>query len=274
MTSCFRPCKLLSAHQGFIWGGEQAATRRTWGQVKCRSDIPERQSAPPTAERAVPRPRRMRSLLGTLVAGVIALLLIAIILAIVSKIGQLRLAQLGQQTAMIAPLSHSNRQALGLQAPLPLPERVARPEIPAGIDSSVPAPIVPAPQAELPPALQLPEALRCHASTRAGAARRAGRPPSGKPLPPYRTIASTAPFSGSPPRNHLPFHRLNDPPSPKTLSTFIATACSHRRPRGRSPSSVRPSPPSPNSAPKPPCLRPSAPRLSPAANAKPFAMCL
>lgn len=97
---------------------------------------------------------------GTLLAGVIALLLIAIVLAIVSKIGQLRLADISaQQTAVILPKSHSSREALGLQAPAPIPEPVVRPEIPEGIQQNIPAPLVPAaavPQEELPPALRLP----------------------------------------------------------------------------------------------------------------------
>lgn len=148
--------------------------------MKRQSDIPEGETTPPIAERTAPRPRRIRSLLGTLLAGVLALLLIAIVLAIVSKIGQLRLAQLGRQTATIAPLSHSNRQALGLQAPLPIPEGVVRPEIPAGIDSNVPAPIVPAPQAALPPALQLPDAVPLPGQVQ----------PARRPAPIWQTIAA------------------------------------------------------------------------------------
>lgn len=121
-------------------------------------------------------------MLGTLLAGSIALLLIAIILAIVSKIGQLRLAQLGQQTAIIVPLSHSNRQALGLQAPLPLPQNVIRPESPAAAEVNVPAPVVADPQAVLPPALQLP--------TAAAVPMPAAVQPVRRPAPIWQTIAA------------------------------------------------------------------------------------
>jgi hypothetical protein len=122
-------------------------------------------------------------LLGTLLAGVIALLLIAIVLAIVSKIGQLRLAQLGSvQNAAIVPLSHSTREALGLQAPLPLPEKMVRPEVPGGIETNAPAPIAAAPQAALPPALQFP--------TAATVPMPAPGQPAHRPAPIWQTVAA------------------------------------------------------------------------------------
>lgn len=109
----------------------------------------------------MPRARRGRSLVGAFLAGMIALLLIAIVLAIVSKIGQLRLADLSsQQTATLLPRTHSSREALGLQAPAPLPEPLVRPQIPAPAETHLPAPVVPAPAPApvVPPALQLPTA--------------------------------------------------------------------------------------------------------------------
>jgi hypothetical protein len=72
-----------------------------------------------------PGGRKRRAVLGTLLAGIIAFLLIAIILAIISAMGERRLAQLRSEamTAIPARPPVLVRPSLGLQVPEPLPVR-------------------------------------------------------------------------------------------------------------------------------------------------------
>lgn len=118
------------------------------------SNLMNAEAAPPP-----PPPRRRRAIFGTLLAAVIAFLLIAIILAIVSAMGERRLAQLRSQSIAIAPLrSHpALRPALGLQVPDALVVRPTAPRIPDADDRPRVAaldPFNPAPAATIhePPA--------------------------------------------------------------------------------------------------------------------------
>jgi hypothetical protein len=98
-----------------------------------------------TAGDAVPQKpggRKRRAVLGTLLAGVIAFLLIAIILAIVSAMGERRLAQLRSQAMTPIPARPPVliRPSLGLQVPAPLP---VRPTIPRTADAEGVHPVAP-----------------------------------------------------------------------------------------------------------------------------------
>jgi hypothetical protein len=107
-----------------------------------------------TAGEVVPQPpggRKRRAVLGTLLAGIIAFLLIAIILAIVSAMGDRRLAQLRSEAMTTSPIAPRVvlRPALGLQVPEPL---VIRPTIPRTPADEVPgvAPLDPFHQPGIP----------------------------------------------------------------------------------------------------------------------------
>lgn len=128
--------------------------------MKSESDIPESQPIPQPADAGASRPQRGRSLLGALLAGIVALLLIGIVLVIILQLGRMRLSQLGTKQPAVAvpppPAPHPTREALGLQAPPPIVERPVRIEVPQEPEAKIPQPISALPPAELPPALQLP----------------------------------------------------------------------------------------------------------------------
>lgn len=78
--------------------------------------------SPPSAEPQEPRPQRSRAVVGTLLAAVIAFILIAIVLAIISTLGERRLSLLpGRSIAPVAVHHYSSRETPGLSAPSPLP---------------------------------------------------------------------------------------------------------------------------------------------------------
>lgn len=116
-----------------------------------------------TAGDTVPQPpggRKRRAVLGTLLAGFIAFLLITIILAIVSAMGERRLAQLRNEAMAPIPARPPVmvRPALGLQVPQPLVVRPTLPRTPGPDDVPAVAPLDPFHQGAAP-GLQEPPAV-------------------------------------------------------------------------------------------------------------------
>ena len=135
---------------------------RAQGQVNFNSSDFGSEAPPPPAAPQKPRSQRSRALLGTTVAAVIAFILIAIVLAIISALGERRLALVQSPSMASVAGSRSTRATPGLLAPSPLPiHRVpppssGSPEGPGGGRAPVAAPLAgigpAAPQAVAVPA--------------------------------------------------------------------------------------------------------------------------
>jgi hypothetical protein len=78
---------------------------------------------PPLVAKAEVRSPRKNALLGTMIAGIIALILIALALGIISNLGERRLALLPAPPISMAAMPHPIRATPGLLAPLPLATR-------------------------------------------------------------------------------------------------------------------------------------------------------